>query len=95
MTYDEFAINISKVGMRIIHHQAGLWSIGSKEFANPILFFNPSESKEDYMGHVYVKSVNSRLYSAENIKYVLTQVDELLMTELDERGNKFEFPSFT
>lgn len=95
MTYDEFTLNISKLEMSILHYPDGMWAIGSRDFANPILFFNPSESKESYKGHIYVKSANSRLYPANKIKHVLTLVDDLLMTELDERGEKFKFPSFT
>ncbi len=45
----------------------------------------------DYSGDVSVKSINVRMFNGDELKQVLTLVDELLLTKMSDRGEKVTF----
>lgn len=86
MTYEQFKGKLREMDLVIRFENNGQWSIKSKYFANPLLFFNPSLSDEDYFGNVNVKAYNIGCYSSEELRSVLLMVNDLLLTKLSERG---------
>lgn len=88
MTYDDFKECINNLELRILEINEDCWAIKNKNFANPMLFFNPNLKKKDYNGNVSVKAFNISLYTESEIKAVLRLVNELLMTKVSKRGEK-------
>lgn len=91
MTYIEFCNKIANLDLSIKIHNDDLWSIGYKRIANPMFYFNPLTEEEDYDGNVSVKSVNVRMFNADELKQVLVLIDELLLTKMIDRGEKVTF----
>lgn len=85
-TFREFADELNRVGLSLC------WdvdkkniSVGKREIANPMLWFNPRTEKEDYTGTVKFKSINTPLFTEKQIYTALRLVDSLLMTDLKKR----------
>lgn len=91
MTYLEFCNKIANLDLCITKHNDNLWSVGYKRIANPMLYFNPLIEEEDYSGDVSVKSINVRMFKGDELKQVLTLIDELLLTKISDRGEKVSF----
>lgn len=47
--------------------------------------------EENYDGNVTVKSINVGMFNADELKQVLVLIDELLLTKMNERGEKVIF----
>jgi len=91
MTYIEFCNKIANLNLSITIHNDTLWSVGYKRIANPMLYFNPLMEEDDYDGNVSVKSINARMFNADELKQVLILIDELLLTKMTDRGEKVTF----
>jgi len=91
MTYLEFCNKIANLDISITIHNDTLWSVGYKRIANSMLYFNPLTGEEDYDGDVSVKSINARMFNADELKQVLILIDELLLTKMTDRGEKVTF----
>lgn len=86
MNLKEFNIKINELGLSLC------WdidrknvSVGKPKIANPMLWFNPCIEEKDYDGSVKVKSINSPLFTGEQIRKSLMLIDEFLLTPLDKR----------
>lgn len=82
MTFKEFIIELKKENLMLLDRLDGTYSIGSPKFANPIIIFNPSE---EYQGTVFVKSINSTLFTSLQISKALDLVDKFLYTKPSDR----------
>ncbi|MCL1700757.1 hypothetical protein [Lysinibacillus sp. Bpr_S20] len=91
MTYNEFCNKIANLGLSITIHNDSLWSVGYKRIANPMLYFNPLIEEENYDGNITVKSINVRMFNANELKKTLILIDELLLTKMVDRGEKVTF----
>lgn len=60
-------------------------SIGKRKIANPMLWFNPRTEEKDYSGSIQFKSINTELFSSEQIYTALRLVNNLLFTDLEKR----------
>lgn len=88
VTFQDLVSEVSKIGLTVVmDSKRGTASIGSREFANPLLGFKPLE--EGYTGSVQVKSINSKLYTPYEISESLRLVDEFLASPLDVREESF------
>lgn len=71
----EFIDSIRELGLMLVRCPDGEKAIGHPEFANPLLWFNDTET---YRGSVTVKSINHSLYTDRQILYSIELVDNYL-----------------
>lgn len=93
LSFDALMQKLSEIGLSVCWDVERDWvSVGKREIANPMLWFDPREEKADYSGSVEVKAINAYLFSKEQIHKSLELVNSFLLTELSKRDvpNKLE-----
>ena len=84
MTQTELIQELNKVGLVLRSYSDKEWAIGVSRFANTMMGFNPQIEVEEYTGGVNFKTINSRLFTGDEIKSASELVDEFLMTPLSD-----------
>lgn len=90
MTYDEFRQKISNLELRLLLLKDDQWGIKTDWCANPMAFFNPLVSINDWNGNVTFKAINSGIYTPTQIHETMKLVSQLMMTPLEKRGEPFK-----
>lgn len=74
---------LSEVHLFLMDYGDGSYSVGSRSFANPLLFF---DTTKEHNGSLIVKSINAGLFSPKQIKTALVYVEDYIRKAQDERG---------
>ena len=78
--------SFNKLGLSVMLEPDGkTHSITPKGIANRMLFFDASLPPEEYTGGIIFKSINTTLFSGDQIKKSLELVDDFLHTPVSER----------
>lgn len=86
LTFDQLTEKLGSVGLSLCWDANQEWiSVGKREFANPMLWFNPRMKEKDYNGSVTVKSINIGLFSKDEVHTALMLVNSFLLTDLGKR----------
>lgn len=87
LSFDELRQKLSEIGLSVCWDVKRDWiSVGKREFANPMLWFDPREEEKDYSGSIEVKAINVYLFSKEQIHKSLQLVNSFLLTDLVVRN---------
>ncbi|MGG0667846.1 hypothetical protein ABE073_04870 [Lederbergia citrisecunda] len=76
---------LNKLGLILKPYSDEQWTVGSSEFANIMMGFNPRLSEDDYSGGVTFKVINAGLFTGDQIKGASKIVNRFLMTPLERR----------
>lgn len=86
LTFKDFSEKLAEVGLSLCWDvNKEMISIGKREFANPMLWFDPRVEEKDYSGSVQFKPINTALFSKKQVYTALRLVNSLLLTDLEKR----------
>lgn len=89
LTFNELSEKLGDNGLSLCWDVNQEWiSVGKREFANPMLWFDPRVEEKDYTGTVQVKSINVGLFSEREVYVALKLVNSFLLTALEKRNIK-------
>lgn len=85
MTVQELNAELNKLGLGVVWDADRQKArVESRSFANPIIHFDAYQ--KEYTGTISVKSINTPLFTASQIKKAIEAVDAFLKTPLANRG---------